>query len=235
MQTIIVETVEGARQAKGLTVIVDVFRSGPVGCHLVDGGVAEYIAAETLEQGRRLAAETDGLLIGEQADVPFEDFDLYNSPTHVRDADLAGKTVVHSTNAGMPALFACEDADEVITGTFVNAAAVVRYIKSRAPERVTLVAIGTGGDMRAQEDMMCAMYLKNELEDYPNSFDTLRSFLADVDSAAMFRDETRVDAPESDFDLCMELDRFDFVLRGERLENGGMALRKIPVEQAEGA
>ena len=38
---------------------------------------------------------------------------------------------------------------------------------------------------------MCAMYLKNELEDYPNSFKTLKTFLAGVDSAEKFFDETK--------------------------------------------
>ena len=36
-----------------------------------------------------------------------------------------------------------------------------------------------------------------------------------------------------DFELCMDLDRFDFVLKGERLDGGGMALRKINVGTGE--
>lgn len=234
MITTIVECLSGARKAKGLVVIIDVFRSSSVGCYLMEKGVGEYIAAETLDQGRQLAAERNGLLIGEQQGVPFEDFDLFNSPSLLEDEDLAGKILVHSTNAGIPGLLTCVDADEVITGSFVNAGAVVRYIQSRSPEYVTLVAMGTGGDMRAQEDMMCAIYIKNELEGYPNSFETIRSFLAKVDSAEMFFDESRIDAPERDFELCMDIDRFDFVLRGgQRLEGGGMALEKINVENGE--
>lgn len=235
MITTIVECLAGAARAKGLVVIIDVFRSSTVGCHLIDKGVGEYLAAETLDRARALAAERGGLLIGEQQDVPVEDFDLGNSPSLLEGLDLAGKTLVHSTNAGIPGLFACVDADEVITGSFVNAGAVVRYIRERNPEQVTLVAIGTGGDMRAQEDMMCAMFIKNELEDYPNSFDTLRGFLATVDSAEMFFDEARTDAPERDFELCMDLDRYNFVLRGERLADGSMALRRIDVQPGEDA
>ena len=235
MITTIVECLSGARKAKGLVVIIDVFRSASVGCYLMEKGVGRYIGAETLDQGHQLAAEQGGLLIGEQVGVPSEDFDLFNSPSLIEDKDLVGKTVVHSTNAGMPGLFACVDADEVITGSFVNAGAVVRYIRSRDPEHVTLVAVGTGGDIRAQEDMMCAMYIKNELEEYPNSFETLRSFLAKVDSAEMFFDESRKDAPERDYAMCMDLDRFDFVLKGERLESGGMVLEKINLETGESA
>jgi 2-phosphosulfolactate phosphatase len=235
MITTIVECLSGARRAKGLVVVIDVFRSASVGCYLMEKGVGEYLGAETLDQGRRLAVERGGLLLGEQQGVPFEDFDLFNSPSLLEDHDLIGKTVVHSTNAGIPGLFACTDADEVITGSFVNAGAVVRYIRSRDPEHVTLVAVGTGGDIRAQEDMMCAMYIKNELEEYPNSFKTLRSFLAKVDSAEMFFDESRHDAPERDFELCMDIDRFDFVLKGDRLESGCMVLKKINVGNGDSA
>ena len=233
MITTLVECLSGARSAKGLVVVIDVFRSASVGCYLMEKGVGEYIAAETLDEARELAARRGGLVIGEKAGVPAAEFDLFNSPSMIQDEDFAGKTLVHSTNAGIPGLFACADADEVITGSFVNAGAVVRYIRSREPERVTLVAVGTGGDIRAQEDMMCAIFIKNELEGYPNSFETLQSFLANVDSAEMFFDESREDAPERDFELCMDLDRFDFVLKGERLDGGGMALRKINVGTGE--
>ncbi|MBG0789124.1 MAG: 2-phosphosulfolactate phosphatase [Desulfovibrionaceae bacterium] len=235
MITTIVECLAGAVKAKGLVVVIDVFRSATVGCYLMEKGVGEYLAAETLEQARELTADRGGLLIGEQQGVPLEEFDLGNSPTLLMEEDLSGKTLVHSTNAGIPGLFACADADEVITGSFVNAGAVVRYIRSRNPERVTLVSIGTGGDMRAQEDMMCAIYIKNELEGYPNSFETLRKFLAKVDTAAMFYDESRVDAPEGDFEMCMDIDRYDFILKGERMEGGGMLMRKVDVEKGEGA
>jgi len=74
---------------------------------------------------------------------------------------------------------------------------------------------------------MCAMYLKNELEDYPNSFVTLKKFLAGVDSAEKFFDETKEYAPERDFELCMELDRFDFVLQAIPRQDGSVRLKKI--------
>jgi len=92
---------------------------------------------------------------------------------------------------------------------------------------VTLVAMGTDGIMRAQEDIMCAMYLKNELENYPNSFDTLKDFLSKVDSAEKFFDESKEYAPERDFELCMDLDRFDFVLRAVPCETGAVRLDRI--------
>lgn len=230
----VVECLSGAERAKGLVVVIDVFRSSTVACFLADMGVGEYIATDSLDKAREFAAAGDGRVIGELESVSVDAFDHPNSPFLLQEADVAGQTFVHVTNAGTRGLMTCSGADEVLVGCFVNAGAVVDYIRAKDPEIVTLVAMGTGGTMRAQEDMMCAMYIKNELEEYPNSMETLRKFLRDVDSAAKFFDDARTDCPEEDFDLCMDLDRFGFVLRGEPVE-GGMRLRKVPVPGRENA
>lgn len=224
----VVETLAGARRAKGLAVVIDVFRSSTVACFAADMGVGEYLATDSLERARAMAGEHGGRVIGELVDVPVTDFDLLNSPHLLLDEPLEGQTLVHVTNAGTRGMMSCPDADEVIVGSFVNAGAVVDYIRETGPEVVTLVAMGTNGDMRAQEDMMCAMFIKNAVEDYPNSFKTLKTFLAGVDTAEKFFDESRTDCPEEDFELCLDLDRFDFVLKAEPVD-GGVRLNKIKV------
>lgn len=229
----VVECLEGAQRAKGLAVVIDVFRAFSVSCYAMDNGVAEYLAVDTVDLARSVAAEKGAVLIGERDCIKVEGFDYGNSPTEIENVDLTGKTLVHTTSAGTKGLLAAfEQADEVITGSFVNAGAIVEYICSREPELVTIVATGTAGTMRAQEDMMCAMYLKNALEDYPNSFETLKTFLAGVDSAMKFFDDSKDYAPEKDFELCMNLDRFDFVLKAHANPSGGVRLEKIKVSPA---
>ncbi|NDV18966.1 2-phosphosulfolactate phosphatase [Pseudodesulfovibrio sp. JC047] len=236
MKVQVVECLSGMKRAKGLIVVIDVFRSSTVGCFIVNNGAREYLATERLELAREIAAARNGKVVGERVDVPVREFDYGNSPTLFENLNLEAETLVHSTNAGTRGIvLACAQGDEVLTGSFVNAAAVVKHIRRREPEIVTLVAMGTGGTMRAQEDMMCAMYIKNELEAYPNSFKTLKKFLADVDSSRKFFDEERLDAPESDFDLCMDLDRFDFVLKAEVVQEGCVRLQRIDSDSGEKA
>ncbi len=216
----VVECLAGARKARGLVVVIDVFRAFSVACYAVDNGVNEYIAVDKIDLAREIAAEKGGVLIGERDCIKVEGFDHGNSPTEIEHVDFSGRTMVHTTSAGTQGLVAvAPNADEVLTGSFVNAKAIVDYIKQKEPELVTVVAMGTAGVMRAQEDMMCAMYIKNELDGYPNSFETLKKFLAGVDSAE-----------KRDFELCMDIDRFDFVLRATLREGGGMQLEKITVE-----
>jgi len=223
----VVECLGGARQAKGLVVVIDVFRAFSVACYAVENGAEDYIAVGEIDLARQLAAERSGVLVGERDCIKIEGFDFGNSPTEIENQDFTGRTLVHTTSAGTQGLVSATGADEIITGSFVNAQAIVEYVRSKDPELVTIVAMGTGGVMRAQEDMMCAMYLKNELEDYPNSFVTLKKFLAGVDSAEKFFDETKEYAPERDFELCMELDRFDFVLQAIPRQDGSVRLKKI--------
>jgi 2-phosphosulfolactate phosphatase len=223
------ECLSGARKAKGLVVIIDVFRACSVACYAVDNSVAEYIAVDKVDVARKIADEVGGILLGESNQKKIKGFDYGNSPTEIEHIDFSGKTLVHRTSSGTKGLVLCEQADEVITGSFVNSGAVVEYVRSREPDVVTLVAMGTGGEMRAQEDMMCAMFIKNELEGYPNSFETLKKFLATVDSAQKFFGDDNDYAPERDFELCMDLNRFDFVLKAQTNPGGGVRLEKIKV------
>lgn len=227
----VVECLAGAQRARGLVVVIDVFRAFSVACYAVDNGVSEYVAVDKIELAREIAVEKGAILVGERDCIKIEGFDYGNSPTEIESVDFTGKPIVHTTSAGTQGLVAAApNADEVITGSFVNAKAIVEYIRQKNPELVTIVAMGTAGVIRAQEDMMCAMYIKNELEDYPNSFETLKRFLAGVDSAEKFFDETKDFAPERDFELCMNIDRFDFVLRAKSREGGGVILDKVNVD-----
>lgn len=228
----VVECLAGARKAQGITVVIDVFRAFSLACYAVDNGVENYLAVGEIQLARELAAQENGILVGERDCIKIDGFDYGNSPTEIEHVDFTGKTMVHTTSAGTQGLVGCPEADEVITGSFVNADAIVQYLKEQSPEVVTLVAMGTGGVMRAQEDMMCAMYIKNELDGYPNSFETLKKFLSQVDSAEKFFDDSKSYAPERDFELCMNLNKFDFVLKALARDDGAVSLHKIIVGTA---
>ena len=71
-----------------------------------------------------------------------KDLTLGNSPTEIIKADLTGKTVIQTTTAGTQGLINAVNADVVLTGSLVNAGAIVKYIKSLNPDHVSLVAMG---------------------------------------------------------------------------------------------
>lgn len=224
MQVHIVQGLEGARQAQGLAVVIDVFRAFTTACFATAAG-AQVLAVAGEDDARRLARDTSGSeLMGERDCIPLPGFRFGNSPSLIENEDLAGRTLVFTTSAGTQGLAAAAGAEERITGAFVNAGAVVDYIRARDPQTVTLVALGESGRMPSPEDTMCAIYLKNELEGFPNSFETLARYLTGVPSAEKFHDPAKDYAPLRDLELCLSLDRFPFVLHAEPGPEGSLRL-----------
>ena len=136
-------------------------------------------------------------------------------------------------SASMPAFGAAValGAEEIITGSLVNARAIAEYIKAKNPQEVSLVAMGTGGTRPNPEDELCALYIKSLLEAAP--LPDMAQRVADLrqHGGEHFFDPQRQDVfPEEDFHFCVQYDRFPFVIRVERDELGFIT-RKIPVLQ----
>lgn len=70
--------------------------------------------------------------------------------------------------------------------------------------------------------------MRASLADNPTDFATIRERLRGAVSARKFFDPELAWAPERDFELCLSLDRFDFVVQAERVEREVCRLRKVP-------
>lgn len=211
--------VAGARSARGLAVIIDVFRAFSLAPHAFARGARAIVPVAEVEAARELKRlHPDWLLIGERHARPLPGFDSGNSPADLERFDLRDRTLVHTTHSGTQGLAAASGADEVITGSFVNAAAIVRYIRERAPPVVTLVRMGKQAQERCAEDDLCAQLLQQRLGGETPPVADVPQRLRGADSAAMFFDPACDWAPQRDFELCTQVDAFDFVLRLERGE-----------------
>ena len=230
MQIDILDHVAGARDARGIAVVIDVFRAFTVAPHAFDAGAARVLPAgeveEALELGRRIPG---AVLAGERNARRLPGFDAGNSPTEIRALDLRGKVLVHTTHAGTQGLVNARDADEVLTGAFVNLSAVGRYLAARAPGRVSLVRMGHEARERCAEDDLYAECLRRLLQGEPAPLGEVRDRLCDAPAARKFFDPACDWAPLADFDYCTEVDRFDFVLRLERKPGGPVELTRIEV------
>lgn len=156
-------------------------------------------------------------------------FDFGNSPTEIIQADLHGKTVIHTTTAGTQGLINAAGADLVITGSFVNAAAIIRFIKAMNPGLVTLVAMGYRASVSAEEDLMCAEYIKGGLFGRQEITDQAIAGLMHTSGKRFFNPENVKFSPPSDFFLCTMTGRFNFILRSEIRADGNVALVRTEV------
>jgi 2-phosphosulfolactate phosphatase len=209
--------VAGARAARGLVVVIDVFRAFSVAAHAFARGARTIIPVADIADARELKRlHPDWLLIGERHARPLPGCDAGNSPTELERLDLRDRTIIHTTHSGTQGLAAATSADEVITGALVNAAAIVRYIRARAPTTVTLVRMGHEAVERCAEDDLCAQLLARRVAGEQPETAGFREQLRTAPSAQKFFDPACDWAPQRDFELCTQVDVFDFVLRLDR-------------------
>lgn len=224
----ILHLIEGAKQAEGLTVIIDVFRAFSLECYLYDMGVKEIRPIGSIEDSFALHEEMPGsVLIGERNGKKCEGFDFGNSPSTVLRSAVRDKTILHTTSAGTQGIVNATKATEIITGSLVNAKAVAEYIKKKHPEQVSLVCMGNAGVRPAAEDELCAEYIKRlvegiELPDFEQRVADLQRYGGDH-----FFDENRQEIyPKEDFFMCVQCDKFPFVIHVEKDEIGFVTRRE---------
>jgi 2-phosphosulfolactate phosphatase len=230
VNVVITDFVAGAVAARGLTVVIDVFRACSLAAYAFARGAETIIPVASIEEARALKEQhPEWLLLGERRARPLPGFDGGNSPADLERMDLEGRTVIHTTHSGTQGLTAARRADEVLTGALVNAGAVVRYILKRAPQVVTIVRMGHEARERCDEDDLCAELLATRLRGEAFDTSTVRERLRRAPSARKFFDPACDWAPERDFELCTAVDAFDFVLRRD-LREGGFRLERIDLE-----
>ena len=227
----ILHLLEGAKEATGLAVIIDVFRAFTVEAYLIHNGAERVFPVGEKEIAYEYKRQDpDCILIGERHGRILPGFDYGNSPSQIKNVDFTGKTVIHTTSAGTQGIANAAKAEEIITGSLVNARAIAAYIRQRDFREVSLVCMGLDAKVPIEEDTLCAVYIKSLLEgtqiDLPAEIENLKAT-----SGKKFFDEALQDVfPKEDFHLSTEADIFPFVLKVETDERENCKLiRKIDV------
>ncbi|MEJ2207646.1 MAG: 2-phosphosulfolactate phosphatase [Anaerolineae bacterium] len=224
----------GARRARGIAVVIDVYRA------FTSAALMAYLDAEKLtllaepEEVLRLKREEGCLAVGEVDGRMVEGFDLGNSPHHILAAGrerFAGRAVAQRTSAGVTgAVAAARGAEAVVLGSYVTAAATARYLQrlSPRPEIVTLVAMGSAGLKPSPEDEACADYLEHLLTGRP--YDHARALYEVVshEATGKFLRGDQAHYPPADPIYCLQRDLFDFVLVAVQ-EEGRLVARRVDV------
>jgi 2-phosphosulfolactate phosphatase len=230
----ILEFREGAENAKGLTVIIDVFRAFSVACYASDAGADRIIAVPEPQNALILKDKyKETVLAGERDEKKIKGFDLGNSPTEIIKTNLTGKTLIMTTTAGTAGLLKATGADQVITGSLVNASAVIDYIRSVGPGLVSLVAMGYRGSQSAEEDLLCAEIISDGLRGIIKDYNAKISSLRHSAGKRFFESSNLEFSPPTDFFLCTMMDRFDFILKAERRPDANIDLLRIDLQDFE--
>ena len=209
---------EGAQEARGIAVIIDVFRA--FSCEPVLHALgAERVLLEA-DVEKCLARRGRAVLLGELDGSPIDGFDLPNSPHFILRKGAGffrGRPAVHRSTAGVcGALAAMAQSDEVMLASFMTARATAAYVQSRRPRCVSIVAMGDHRREEVPEDLRCADYIDSLLSGRPYDHLAAIEEILGHESAQKFLRGDQPQYPREDPTLCLQRDLFDFALRAER-------------------
>ena len=228
MKVEILHLIEGAKKANGVAVIIDVFRAFSTACYVFMNGADKIIPIGDIELAYSLKEQNpDYVLIGERGGIIQPGFEYGNSPTLIQNVDFTDKTIVQTTSAGTQGIVNAKGADEIISGSFVNADAIISYLQWKQPNNVSLVAMGKAGLKITEEDVACAEFIRDRLLGKKTEFTSIVNKLRHAESAQKFFNPDLDWAPEDDFKYCMNLSAFPYVLRVEPFMDGLQYFSKV--------
>ncbi len=158
----------GAHQARGIAIIIDVFRAFTCSTILFNYGLKKLIMFDQPERVLKFKNKFGGISIGEVNGRKFPGFDVGNSPSEIIKLGhkiFNNTTAVMHTSAGVHGVLAAlENCEQVFLGSYLNARAITSYIgakKNSQNQTVTLVAMGMRGEIKTLDDECCANYFEH--------------------------------------------------------------------------
>ena len=214
MEITVRSLIRGAQESQGIAVIIDVFRCFTTEAVAFDRGAEKIILVSEIEEARELRERGLGqILMGEVGGKRPEGFDYGNSPSELMYANLSGKTIIQSTRAGTVGVTNVSEADVIYGGSLAVAGATARAIVSHKPEKVSLVAMGLEGKVKADEDEQCALYLRNLLQGRRPDKDSVRALILAGEESQKYDDPSLPQWPPEDRMMALDIDSHNFALR----------------------
>ena len=225
MEILVDSLLEGARRARGTVIIVDVFRAYTTAAVAFAGGAEKIILVAEVEEALELRDQGAGdLCVGEVGGMRPEGFDFGNSPSQLLHADVEGKTIIQSTRAGTVGMNAATEADRLFGGSLTIASATVEVVRELDPDKVTIVAMGSEGRVRTDEDEQCALFMRNLLQDFRADHRSVRDLVLAGAEARKYGNPATPHFPAEDRAMAVAIDSYEFAIRADR-EDGLLVAR----------
>ncbi len=203
--------IDGARQARGIVVVIDVLRAFTVSAYALAGGARECRLVRTVAEARALAERTPGAAICAEEDaLPVEGIAISNSPTRIRETDLKDRVLIQRSTAGTQVAAHVEGAD-IFAASLVVANATVQACLLRSPETLTLLASADH-----PEDHACATYMEGMIQGEHPDLQRLLEPLQQSERYHRAMSGSWPGFPPTDLDLALEADRFPFAMPVKR-------------------
>src|SRR5499427_10562356 len=117
MEIRLASLLQGAQEAAGTTIIIDVFRAFTTAAVAFERGATQIVLVAEIDEALALRRRGVGhLCVGEVDGKRPPGFDFGNSPYEVSQADFTGKTLIQSTRAGTVGVNAAAAASSLYLG-----------------------------------------------------------------------------------------------------------------------
>lgn len=138
--------------AGSVVVIIDVLRATTTIITALAAGAHSIIPCRAIDEAKTLAG-ADVILAGERHGRIIPGFHLGNSPSEFTSATCKNKMIVTTTTNGTPAILACQLADRVYLGAFVNFSAVCEQLDGD-DRPIRLVCAGTNNQPTLEDTLL---------------------------------------------------------------------------------
>ena len=215
MEISIHSLLEGAMRAADTVAVIDVFRAFTTAAVALANGAAGIVMVRTVEEALELRDAGIGqICMGEVRGRAPDGFEFGNSPFEISGIDFGGKTIIQRTSAGTQGIVAAGNrAVRLYAASLVTAEATARALLSSSPGQISLVAMGDNGIKRTDEDELCAIHLRNQLEGRPGDPDAIRRLILAGSEVERFHDPARPYLHPEDVEIALDIDRYNFAVR----------------------
>jgi 2-phosphosulfolactate phosphatase len=214
VEVIHVTGVDGARQARGIAVVIDVLRSFTVSAYALAGGARECRLVTATDEAVDMAAGIPGALISaEENALPIPGIAISNSPTQIKAAELKGRVLVQRSSAGTQVAAAVAEGIDIFAASLVVARATVQACLLRRPTPQQLTLIASADD---PEDHACARDMEAIIRGEEPDAEQLMQPLKNSERYARLISGTWPGFPPTDLELALIPDRFNFAMPATR-------------------
>jgi len=207
----------------GAVVVIDVIRAFTTAAYAFASGAVEIYLVGTVDEAVAFKAARPGTLaMGEDHGRRPQGFDLPNSPSMAREADLDGRTMVQRTSAGTQGVVHAVDATRMWAASLVVASATARAVETAGIGAPSYVITGRFEDRpdRGADDVLTAELIERARVGEPLEAQATAAALLNTEEAArtLLLGAPHVDP--CDIELAAAVDAFDFAMEVERTELG---------------
>ena len=198
-----------------ITVVIDVFRAFTTACYVLERHPASYFYSYSCKVAEKLTLQASNpLLIGKPEKGSQLKYHIPNSPTHVAKKEIKNRHIIHRSESGARGILSSQKVDLILAAGFINARATVDFIKTFENSIVTILPMGHEATTPSLEDEICAQYLMALINS--KYFDTSK-YVAELASGPgkYFFSDDQEQYPKEDFAMCLELNKFNFVIQAQ--------------------